>query len=516
VIAVVAQVEAIATPPIDWFALAPLLILVGGAVVLLTGDALTRGSPPRGTFAIATVVTAAASMVCAAVLWDRVHDAERGPFTIVADALMVDGFSVFFVLLVGAAVILAALLADDYLRREGLDGGEFYVLLLLAAAGGAIMAMANDLIVLFLGLETLSIALYVLAGFQLRRAAYREASMKYFVLGSFSSAFFLYGIALVYGATGSTNLSHVGEFLAGNVLESTGLLFAGFALLLVGLGFKVAAVPFHVWTPDVYQGSPSPVSGFMASASKAVAFAALLRVFVTAFATYELDWRPIVFALAVLSLLVGSVLAIVQTDVKRMLAYSSVNHAGFVLVGMEAATDRGVASALFYLLAYTFMVVGSFGVVTLVARRGDARHELDVYRGLSRQSPALAVVFTVLLLAQAGVPFTSGFLAKFYVITASVDAGSYVLAVLAMLAAVIAAFFYLRVIVTMYMSAGDDVAPAGADAGAEPRPARIRVPAGAALSLGLAVAFTVIVGVLPGTVIDFARDAVPVLVATAS
>jgi NADH-quinone oxidoreductase subunit N len=422
-------------------------------------------------------------------------------------ALTIDGFSIFFSILIAVSIALAALLADGYLRREGLEGPELYALMLMSGAGGVIMAMANDLIVVFLGLEILSIALYVMAGMHLRRTESQEAAIKYFVLGAFSSAFLLYGIALVYGATGSTNMGDISAFLSGNLLEAEGLLLAGFALLLVGLGFKVAAVPFHVWTPDVYQGAPSPVTAFMASASKAAGFAALLRVFTSTFATHSSDWRPVVWALAVLTLVVGSVLAVVQRDVKRMLAYSSINHAGFVLVAVEANTDRGVAGALFYLLAYAFMVVGSFAVVTLVGRRGDAAHDLDDYRGLSRERPALALAFTVFLLSQAGVPLTSGFFAKFYVIGAAADAESYALAVIAMVTAVVSAFLYLRIIVAMYFS-GDEV-----EADAATGRARIAVPWGAALSLVVAVAVTLAVGILPDIVSDVADDAVPVLVA---
>ena len=490
----------IETPYVDWGGLSPLLVLVGGALLILTVTALGLRRPPRSTWSLLTAATGLGTLVAAIVQWNRVDD--DGAFGIVADALVVDGFSVFLTALIAVAVVLAALLADGYLRREDLEGPELYVLMLLSAAGGVMMAMANDLVVLFLGLEILSIALYVLAGYDLRRAESSESAIKYFVLGAFSSAFLLYGIALVYGATGSTNLGVIGEFLENNVLTEDGLLLAGFALLLVGLGFKVAAVPFHVWTPDVYQGAPTPVTAFMASASKVAGFAGLLRVFVSTFGLYEDDWRPVVFVLAVLTLLVGSVLAIVQTDVKRMLAYSSISHAGFVLVGVQAASDRGVSGALFYLLAYTFMVVGSFGVVTLVSRRGDTDHSLDSYRGLGTRQPVLALVFTIFLLAQAGVPFTSGFLAKFYVIGAAVDADSYALAILAMLAAAVSAYLYLRIVVAMYMS-GDEEEAEGVPATGE----RVRVPALARLSLGAALLVTVLFGLVPGPAVDWADHA---------
>jgi NADH-quinone oxidoreductase subunit N len=484
-------------PAVQWSMFLPQLILVGGALALLVAGTFLRGRKVGSGYAGFTVLTAGAALVASAFLWDRVSGVHGKPGLAVADALVVDGFSVFFTVTICSAVIVGALLADGYLRREGLQGAEFYVLMLLSASGGVFMAAANDLIIVFLGLEILSIALYVLAGYHRRRAQSQEAAIKYFVLGAFSSAFFLYGVALTYGATGSTNLGSIAVFLREQTLTE-GVLLGGLAFLLVGLGFKVAAVPFHMWTPDVYQGSPTPVTGFMAAAAKAAGFAALLRLFFSTFATSRLDWQPIVWALAVLSLVVGATLAVVQTDVKRMLAYSSISHAGYVLVGLQAANDRGIAGSLFYLLAYTFMVLGSFGVVTLVGRRGDDRHGLDAYRGLARSRPGLAFAFTVFLLAQAGVPFTSGFLAKFYVIGAAVESHSYALAVIAMLAAVIAAFFYLRVIVVMYM--GDDD-PAG-----EAAP-RVPIPAGAGVALAVSLAFTVVVGFLPQFVFDFARHA---------
>ncbi len=255
--------------------------------------------------------------------------------------MVVDGFSVLVTVLVCCAMVLTALVGDGYLRREGIDGPEFHVLAMVSASGAMLMAGANDLIIVFLGLEILSISLYVLAAFNHRRSASAEAALKYFILGGFSSAIFVYGIALTYGATGSTNLTQIADYLSHNVVTSNGLLMAGLALLLVGFAFKVAAVPFHMWTPDVYQGSPSPVTGFMAAVAKAGGFAALLRVFVSSFGLLRADWQPIVYVLAVLTLVVGAGLAIVQRDVKRMLAYSSINHAGFVLARPTGGDGQG-------------------------------------------------------------------------------------------------------------------------------------------------------------------------------
>ncbi len=486
---------------VAWSAVAPILVLVGGALVLLAADSLSSRSPLKSAYALFTTVTAGAAVVAAIPLWIRVQDADRGPFSTLAQAVGVDGFSVFATVTICVAVILGALLLDGWLRREEMDGAEAYVLMLLSASGGLMMASANDLIVMFLGLEVLSIAVYVLAAMHLRKITSQEAGVKYFVLGAFSSAFFLYGIALTYGATGTTNLVEISSFLSTTVLADNGLMLAGLALLLVGFAFKVSAVPFHFWTPDVYQGAPSPSVAWMASGVKVAGFAGLLRVFYLAFGTYRLDWQPIVYAVAAITMVVGSVLAVVQTDVKRMLAYSSINHAGFVLVAVQAASERGVEAALFYLAAYTFMVAGSFGVVTVVSRKGDIGNSLDDYRGLSRDRPLLALAFALFLFAQAGVPLTSGFFAKFYVITAAIDAGSTWLAVIAMLTAVVAAFLYLRIIVSMYMSVED----AG-----EPR--TITVPFAAGLALAVCLVATLGAGLFPGTLSSVAKDATPALV----
>jgi NADH-quinone oxidoreductase subunit N len=496
--------EPIATPEIEWFTILPLLVLVGGALGLMVLTAITRRRVFDGFYPLVTSVTAIAAAVCTWPIWDRVQDVERGPFTAVAGAIGVDGFSVFMTVVICASVVLAALLADGYLRREGLDGPELYILLLLSASGGVIMSAANDLIVLFLGLEILSLAVYVLAAMHLRRVTSQEAGIKYFVLGSFASAFLLYGIALTYGATGTTNLVEILEYLTTVALFDNGLLLAGLAMLLVGLAFKVAAAPFHAWTPDVYQGAPTPVVAYMASGVKAAGFAGMIRVLYLGFGTYRVDWQPVIYALAILTLLVGAVMAVVQTDVKRMLAYSSINHAGFVLVAVQAATERGVQASMFYLASYTFLVAGSFAIVAVVGRTGDARHSLDDYRGLARARPALALVFALLLFSQAGVPFTSGFFAKFYAIGAAVDAGSYPLAAIAMLTAVIAAFLYLRITVSMWMSDVDD-----ADV---PDRRTLPVPVGVGLALILCVIVTIGVGVFPGVLTGPAGDATAVLV----
>jgi NADH-quinone oxidoreductase subunit N len=492
------------TPGIDWGAAAPLMVLVGGALVLMLAASFVRNRRTTVPYTVVTCLVALGAVVAAIPLWREVTDADRGPFSTMAGAVGVDGFSVFMIVVIALAVVLAAMFVDGYLRREGLESVEPYVLLLLSASGGVIMAQANDLIVLFLGLEILSIAVYVLAASHRKRVTSQEAGIKYFVLGAFSSAFFLYGIAMIYGGVGTTNLVDILSTFSANALAEDGLVLAGLALMLVGLGFKVAAVPFHFWTPDVYQGSPSPMVAWMASGVKVAGFAGLIRVFVLAFESYRVDWQPMIYAVAVATLLVGAVLAVVQTDVKRMMAYSSINHAGWVLVGVQAATDEGVQAALFYLATYTFLIAGTFGIITLVGRRGDAHHSLDDYRGLGRTRPLLALAMTVFLFAQAGVPLTSGFFAKFYVINAAVEAGSTWLAVIAMISSVISAFLYLRITVSLYMSDPDE-----ADAAL-----RLNVPVAAGIALAVCLAVTLVVGVWPNGVADLARDAVPVLSVT--
>jgi len=344
---------------------------------------------------------------------------------------------------------MSSLLAHSYLERERLPGPELHVLLLLSGTGGVIMAFANDLIIFFLGLETLSMAVYVLAAMHRRKFESAEAGMKYFVLGAFSSTFLLYGIALVYGATGTTNLVQIRELLETTIILDDGLLLGGLGLMIVGLAFKVGAVPFHAWTPDVYEGAPTPVVAFMASGVKAAGFAGLLRIMSVTFAPLVDDWGPPLEVIAALTLLVGAVSAIVQTNVKRMLAYSSISHAGFILLGVIAASDRGTSAALFYLASYAFLVIGTFGVLTVMGGEGDNDFSLDNFKGLARRKPLFAFAMLIFLLAQAGVPLTTGFFAKFNVIAAAVDSERYWVSAVAMVAAVISAFLYIKVIVAM-------------------------------------------------------------------
>ena len=352
-----------------------------------------------------------------------------------------------------------------------------------------LLATAADLLVVFLALEVLSLSLYVLAGMSRRRLASQEAGLKYFLLGAFSSAFFLYGVAMAYGASGTTRMSGIAEALTAGA-GSLPLALVAAGLLTVGFAFKVAAVPFHMWTPDVYQGAPTPVTGFMAAGTKVAAFAALIRVFTVALGPVSWELGTALAIVAALTMVVGSVLAIVQDDVKRLLAYSSIAHAGFVLVGVAAGNQQGIDGAMFYLVAYAAMILGAFGVVILVSRVGEQRTSLRSYRGLGRRSPLLAGLLTIFLLSLAGIPPMAGFIAKVLVFQAGVDAGLEWLVIVAVLASVVAAFFYLRVLVVCYMQdpEGEQV-----EAG----------PAGApGFAIAVAAVITVALGVVPGLLLD--------------
>ena len=435
-------------PHVDYTAILPELIALGGSLVLLAASALSPRRLPHSFYASVTSGIGIASLIASLFLY---HDvAAHGAFMAIAHSVNIDGFAVFVLTLASCVLIVAPMFAAGFLEREGIVGCEFYALACVAVGGAMLMGTANDLILIFVSLEVLSIPLYILAGLDHRREGSAEAAMKYFLLGAFSSAIFVYGIALVYGATGSTNLAEIAAFLAHNVLISNGILYGGMAMLLVGFAFKVAAVPFHMWTPDVYQGSPTPAVGFMAAIAKVGGFAAFLRVFISTFPTLTDVWKPAVWVITLATLLVGAIAALVQRDVKRMLAYSSINHAGFILLGLQAATVRGETASLYYLFVYTMLVLGSFGIIGVVGGLGDRGHRLERYRGLGRRRPVLATCFALLLLGQAGAPFTTGLFAKIYVVEAAASAHSYVLAVVAMLSAAIAAFFYLRVVFLMF------------------------------------------------------------------
>jgi NADH-quinone oxidoreductase subunit N len=482
------------TPEIAWSDLVPLLALLGGTVVLLLlGSLMKRWS--RWATAVLTIASASVALGANIVQWNDLSSS--GGSTLVNDAIVVDRFSVFGSIVVAMAVILATLLMRANTEDANGDPLERHALLLTSAIGAMVMVAANELIVLFLGLEILSLSLYLMAASDRRREQSQESGLKYFILGGFASAFLLYGIAMVYGATGSTRISGIAEVLGSEAVRGNNdaILLIGVGLLLVGFGFKVSAAPFQSWTPDVYQGAPTSVTSYMASAGKVAAFAAFLRVFLVALETRVDDWRPVIAVVAVATVFIGSTMAVVQTNVKRMLAYSSISHAGFVLVGMEAASHRGtdgLASSMAYLAIYTVLVMGSFAVVQVIAGSSDEDTSLTAFQGLAKRRPSVALAFSVILFAQAGVPFTSGFVAKFGVIKSSVEAGSYVVAVAAMVGAVIGAFLYLRITVSMWLTDSDDRTS-------------VQVPVATGTVLTLSVAATLAVGFFPGLLVDAAR-----------
>ena len=388
-----------------------------------------------------------------------------------AGMVAVDGFATFVKVVLAGFGAITIWLGHEYFARLRLTESEFYALVLFAVAGMMLMGAAADLIMLFLALETFSISLYVLVAFLRRSLTSQESALKYFLLGAFSSTFFLLGIALAYGAVGSTNLYGSGtgprqgivSFLATASATEVGLLVVAMGFLIVGLGFKVALIPFHMWTPDAYQGAPSPVTGFMAAASKIAGFAALIRLLEAALFPLRWDWQPLMIAVAVATMIGGSVLAVVQEDVKRMLAYSSIAHAGFILTGIIALNDAGVAATLLYLVTYGITVVGAFAVLSVAGGGAEERARLVDMKGLFARRPWLAGALSLFLLSLAGVPLTSGFVGKLLVFGAAIRAGFTWLVVVGMVTSAIAAFFYLRVMVVMYMQeaeAAPDIPPA--------------------------------------------------------
>ena len=488
----------LALPTVSYAALAPILFLLLGGVALMVLSALSRRPLAAGTVTGYSVLIGFGALISALAEYGHVNGA--GPSSTVASAIAVDGFSAAIAVTVSVVVILASLLSHGYLRRMQIDAPAYHVLALTSASGAIIMAAANDLVVLFLGLEILSIALYVLAALNRRSAKSEEAALKYFILGGFSSAIFLFGIAFTYGATGSTNLQVITRTLGEGVAAKPGLLLAGLGLLLVGFFFKVAAVPFHLWTPDVYEGAPTPVTGFMAAAAKVGGFAALLRVLLTAMSQLSTNWTPVVYSVAVATLIGGAVLMVVQRDAKRMLAYSSINHAGFLLVGIVAATSAGISADLFYLFTYSVTALATFGIVTMLAGPRDDDAGINRLSGLAHRHPAIGAAMAILLLAQAGVPFTTGFIAKFSVIEAVVGHGSIPLAIIAMASAAVAVFAYLRLVATLYRTEDVATVDLGYDDSLTDGPA--------AFAIGLSVVVTIFFGIFPAALLDFGRTAV--------
>ena len=439
----------IETPVLNFSVIAPALALVIAAAIVLLADLFLPRSQKQ-ILAYVALLGIVVAFVATGLVWSA-----TGPAFLGTEGMAVaDGYALFFNFVFMTVAGLAVLISVDYTDRQGLAQGEYYALLLLSTAGMSVMAAATDLMVLFVGLEVLSMPLYVLVGLKRGQAESNEAGLKYFLLGAFASAFLLYGIALTYGAGGSTALSAVAAGLAAD--SSPGLLaLAGLGLILVGFGFKVALVPFHAWTPDVYQGAPTSVTAFMSVGAKAAGFAALGRALAIAFPGLLTEWSPLLAILATLTMTLGNVGALRQTDLKRLLAYSSVAHAGYLLVGLAAANEAGLASVLFYLLAYSFMNVGAFAVVIAAERADGGDVTVESVAGLGARKPGLAAGMAVALLSLAGMPPLAGFMGKFYLFRAAVEADLIWLAVVGVINSVISVYFYLKVIVAMYLREPD-------------------------------------------------------------
>ena len=474
-------------PEISWAIIEPELVLGAFAVLVLLIDILS----PRNRGQVAAWVTLAGVCSCLAVVAGQWGSKGSG----FGGMIVLDRYATFFnvVFLIGTG--LTVFISTGYLRREEAGRSEYYFLILCATIGMMLMAAGMDLLVIFLGLELLSLSLYVLVGFTRSRPESNESSLKYLLLGAFATGFLLYGIALIYGAVGTTNIREIGRLLPGPI-QSLSMLLAGTALLLVGLGFKVAAVPFHMWVPDVYEGAPTAITAFLSAGPKAAGFAALLRVLAVGLDALRPEWSSALWALAVLTMTVGNLAAISQHSIKRMLAYSSIAHAGYILVALTAMNEQGIAGALFYSLVYTFMNIGAFAVVILVSRRGEEGLDIRDYQGLAYRNPALALAMAVFMLSLAGIPPTAGFFGKFYIFGAAIKTGFIGLAIIGVVNSLVSVYFYLGVIVSMYMrSAEEDAQPA-------------YVTPFAACATGLSAVATLLIGIFPSWYLDRARETV--------
>lgn len=469
------------------------LCVVGIAVML--ADPFTARARKRALGWVAFV----GSLVALLSLGPMLHvTADAGPSGY-SNLISADYFSIFVHVFVILASVLLILGSMDYLDREGVQSGEFYALVLFATAGMGILASANELVTAFVGLEMSSISSYILAGYRKHAPKSNEASLKYFILGSFATAFFLYGVAMIYGATGSTRIDLIQTAFQLNPIDpkagSSILPIFGLGLIFVGLGFKVVAAPFQIYAPDVYEGAPTPVTALLASAPKVATFALMLRVFYVAFSSATNYWYWVIWISAALSMTIGNLAALKQTNVKRMLAYSSIAHAGYILVAFAAGTEAAVIAILFYLGAYTLMKLGAFLIVAHVGQTGEERNELKDYAGLGSKQPVLAACFSLFLLSLLGLPATGGFLGKFFAFQASLDSRLVWLVIIAAINSVIGAYYYLRVIISMYFwEPAEDYTP-------------LRVGTPLTIALSIAAAGTLYLGILPSQVLDLARAA---------
>ncbi|MGA2956245.1 MAG: NADH-quinone oxidoreductase subunit N [Thermodesulfobacteriota bacterium] len=475
-------------PAVNWSVIGPELILSLMAMLLLLVNVLAKKAA-GGVIPYLSLAGVIIALFFCISLWGQSQYAFNR-------MVVQDNYSLFFKVIFLITAGLSILMSIRFLKREGFEYGEYYVLLLFATVGMMLMASAADLIIIFLGLETFSLAIYVLAGFFRTQPKSNEASLKYFLLGAFSTGFLLYGIALIYGATGTTHLKGIYQFVSKIHFLTDPLLLIGMGLLIVGFGFKVASVPFHMWTPDVYEGAPTSVTAFMSVGAKAAGFAAFLRVFLYSMSSLQADWVWILWVLAVLTMTLGNLVAIAQKNIKRMLAYSSIAHAGYILVAMVAASELSTASILYYLLAYAFMNLGAFGVVILYGRKGEENILINDYSGMASKYPLLAAAMAIFMFSLAGIPPTAGFVGKFYIFSAAIKAGYIGLAIIGVLNSALSVYFYLRVTVMMYMRN-----PEKEQAPLEMCPALV-------VALVIAVFGTLQMGIIPSQYLNLARQSI--------
>ncbi|HUN57246.1 MAG TPA: NADH-quinone oxidoreductase subunit N [Candidatus Binataceae bacterium] len=460
-----------------WLPILPLIAIALGAMVIMLAGVHVDDEDSSGLGIIALL-----TLLAAFVLTALNFGANALTF---GGSLALDDYSAFFELLIIVTTAITVAMSLDYVADNGLAGAEYYALILMAALGMMLMAAAGDLIIIFLGLETMSIAVYALAGFMRRDVRSNEGGLKYFILGAFSTGFLLYGIALIYGATGTIQLNPLRAALSA-YMATNPLLLLGVGMLLIGFCFKIAAVPFHMWTPDAYEGAPTPVTAFMAVGVKIAAFAAFLRIFLIHLAPISERWTMVLWVIAALTMTVGNLSALVQTNMKRMLAYSAIAHAGYILVGVAAAPSVAAGGAiLYYLLGYAFTNLGAFAVVITVERRNRLGGLISDYRGLASTNPVLAAAMTFFMLSLTGVPPLAGFVGKFYVLSAAINAGLVWLVVLAVINSAISAYYYIGVVVAMYAQEGGAPAP------------RMTAHPGLLISIAVAVAGTILIGLLP-------------------
>jgi NADH-quinone oxidoreductase subunit N len=471
---------------VDYIRILPELILSAFGILVMVLDPLVDEEKSQKLLGLIALGGTVAGLVAT---WYMA----QSPGLAFSNMVKVDEFSVFFHVLVIAIAAVVILSSFEYMAVQRIRAGEYYALILFGVVGMALMSSAVELVLIFIALEISSISTYILTGFRRNEAASSESSLKYFLLGSFATAFFLYGIAMMFGATGSTNIAVISQKLQAGPVEL--LVYVSMALMFVGLGFKVAAAPFHIWTPDVYEGAPAPIVGFMSTAPKAAAFAVLLRVVFTINAPgrFWLIWMA-----AALSMTLGNVGALVQTNIKRLLAYSSIAHAGYVLVAFAMTTGEnsvaGISAAMFYTASYAAMNVGAFAVVSHFANAGERYVTLEDYEGLGRTSPLLAATLTIFLLSLIGIPMTGGFFAKFYVFSAAVKANLIWLTLIGVVNSAIGAYYYLRIIVVMYMREARKPVPVS------------RIPFGLGLALAVSIAATLYLGILPDRILQYAQQ----------